>query len=786
MQKFKCVMVAVILFALIAGSSLIAGENQNAPQNQLTKCSSSTPVFIKNLGQWDSRVEYRASVDQATIWVTGNGLVYQFVRLNHESEQDYEIWERERTGPESEDFEQLVVRISFPGSNAAAHVAGEGQLDYTCNYLKGNDPLLWQRNVPGFKSVRFEEMYQGIDMIYYGNGERLEYDFIVKPGSDLSQIALKYEGINSPIIDQEGRLKIETAWGSYYEESPVVYQLSQGNKIRIGSKYRLLSENSFGFELDENYNPDIELIIDPGVILSYSTYIGGGDTDEGQGVGVDNSGYASIVGYTLSSDFPTAVGYDPSYNGDWDVFVSKFVPSGDALVFSTFLGGSQDDRGYAIDVDSNDHIFITGYTYSSDFPVSEAWDATYNLNGDVFVTNLYPDGTDLKYSTYLGGGGTEMAFGLDLEPSPTGVVYVTGMTGGAFPTLHAYQSSPGGGIDAFVSIFNADGILTRSTYYGGSGYDRGEDIDGKVDHLFTITGVTESTDLPVGNNYYDNTFNGGYRDAFVAYFSSTTLRFTSYIGGSDDDYGYGVTVDDEFHIFVTGSTESSDMYTYNAYDDSYNGGSDVFLTRFNGYVLGFSTYYGGSGNDYAFDIDANFQSDVYITGLTYSTDFPTDHPTYDSYNGVGDVFLSRFFFSGMPASFGIYFGGTEVDYGNAVKVRNLFDMYVTGVTESPDFHTRNAYDDTFNEGVSDAFLFKFGELVYMCGDANNDQSVNVSDAVSIINYVFVGGMPPNPIESGDCNCDSTCNVSDAVAIINYVFVGGYTPCDPDNDGDPDC
>ena len=339
--------------------------------------------------------------------------------------------------------------------------------------------------MPSFARVKYTGVYPGIDLVYYGNQRQLEYDLLVAAHADPRRIALAFEGVRALSLDAEGNLILQTSHGEITQHKPVIYQDIDGKRQTVDGRYVLRAKNRVGFHV-ARYDTTRPLVIDP--VLSYSTYLGGSGNDIGHAIAVDSSGNAYVTGVTRSANFPGASGKsDPvrPRQGSNDVFVTKLNAAGSALVYSTYLGGSGGDIGHAIAVDSAGNAYVTGETDSGTptptsvpFPTTGAFDATYNLGGDAFVSKLNAAGNALVYSTFLGGGGTERGYGIAVDGS--GAAYVTGHTNsdnassgptGGFPTvgpLQANNNSPGI-YDAFVTKFSPGGALIYSTYLGGTG-----------------------------------------------------------------------------------------------------------------------------------------------------------------------------------------------------------------------------------------------------------------------------------------------------------------------------
>ena len=316
--------------------------------------------------------------------------------------------------------------------------------------------------IPNYNAIVYEEIYSGIDLKYYGNGSRMEYDFIVEPGADFSQIKIQYDGAESVSVNDNGELVVTTMWGEVVEQKPIIYQIENGSRIAVSGEYDIKGTSAFGFKMTGDFDSSLPLVIDP--VLSYSTYLGGGDDDYGSSIAVDGSGSAYVTGTTYSSDFPTLNPYH-TYQGNGDVFVTKLSSSGSSLLYSTYLGRSNTDWGYSIAVDGSGCAYMTGYTGSTDFPTLNPYQTDQN-SYDAFVTKLSSSGNSLVYSTYLGGSGYDYGYGIAVDAS--GSVYVTGWTESTdFPTLNPYQTDQGGR-DVFVTKLSSSGnSLVYSTYLGG-------------------------------------------------------------------------------------------------------------------------------------------------------------------------------------------------------------------------------------------------------------------------------------------------------------------------------
>ncbi|HUT81955.1 MAG TPA: SBBP repeat-containing protein [Candidatus Bathyarchaeia archaeon] len=443
--------------------------------------------------------------------------------------------------------------------------------------------------------------------------------------------------------------------------------------------------------------------------FDFSTYLGGIDMDDGHGIAIASDGSCYITGQTSSSDFPIMNAYNGTYGGMYDAFVTKFSASG-SLIWSTFLGGNELDQGAGIAAIANGGCYVVGNTESNNFPTLDAYNSTFNGMRDIFITKFSAQGS-LLWSTYLGGNSSENC--LSVSTADDGSCFLTGYTSSNnFPVLNAFNDTFGGVCDTFVAKFSTSGTLLWSTYLGGNETDYGYDIAVAGDGSCYLIGVTDSSDFPIVNAF-DSTFNGGeyYGDVFVTKFSTNgSLLWSTYLGGTWDDSGYGIAVGSDGDCFLTGVTESSDFPVKNAFDDSYNGvgehhTGDAFVSKFstNGTLL-WSTYIGGNVGDVGLDIAVTNDDRCYIVGATSSTNFPTLLAINTTLNGNQDLFIAEFS-SEYILLWSTYLGGDMDDYGWGIAVTNNGLCYLAGTTTSENFPTINSLDSSYN-GNYDAFIMK--------------------------------------------------------------------------------
>jgi len=731
---------SVILIVLITLISAVSVWPETAEVN-ITRTLSSIPLaFTENQGQWNDQVLFRANAGGgATMWFTSTGACYQLTRrISADNTTDDSPGVTGRRGRRPEPCQSVMIKASFVGANPNPAVVGEDILEYKCNYFLGNNPARWKTDVPNYNTIVYQDIYSGIDLRYYGNGKQLEYDFIVSPGADLSCIRIRYEGVEAVSVNEAGELVVRTMWGQVTESRPIVHQLDNGSRISLEGRYVLHGNNSFGFSLNNNYDPTLPLIIDP--FLSYSTYLGGTYYDGACDIAINYSGDSWVIGYTLSPDFPTFNPYQ-TYADGYDVFVTRIDDDGSSLIFSTFLGGYSEDLGTGIAIDPVGYAHITGYTYSDDFPTVNAYQSYATGPPEAFVAKLSPAGNSLDFSTYLSGRYED--YGEAVAVDMYGRAYVCGSTSSDdFPTAHAYQAYYQGATDAFVAKFTEDGTnLVYSTFLGGSSDDYGWGLAVLDPGWAYVTGFTTSSNFPTLYPY--QTYQGG-RDVFVTKFdeSGSGVFYSTYLGGSYDDCADDITINAAGEAFVAGWTTSTDFPTLNAYQTD-QPGEDCFITKLNaaGSGLLYSTYLGGNGRDRALGIGRGIGETVYITGYTNSLDYPLVSPAQPTFGGGYDAIVSRIGEYGNVLHSSTYLGGSDSDGGWALAILGYGLMYVAGFTQSADFPLVDPYQ-TF-QGGRDAFVAQISPgCCVLRGDVDHDADVDPIDVVYFVNYMWRGGPAP--------------------------------------------
>jgi len=729
--------------------------------------------FIANRGQVDSQGRYYARASRYTLWLTPEGLVFDSLRAEGQAKEPvpghqpplpeqlspglHHRSPMTRRPAADTKFHRDVSRLFFLGANPKPVMQAIDEQELKVNYFKGNDPAKWQGNVPTFKAVLYQDLYPHIDLKVYGIEREVEYDWIIRPGGDPGQIRFAYKNVKSTRIDAEGNLVIETEFGEIRHQKPASYQVEvafnshvgaqravPGDKsyrkepglekrIPIDAKFQQTGPDTYGFTI-EKYDNTRPLIIDP-VVLLYSTYLGGSGFEHAINLSVDAKDNVYLVGWTNSCNFPTKSAFQDDHTGgtinDSDAFITKIDTNQkdvSCLVYSTYLGGSDNDLAYDIFIDNNDNVYVEGDTSSTDFPTRNAFQGTYGGGSDAFVSRIDTTKSgllSLVYSTYLGGNDYDRS--LSVAADIRGNVFVSGNTGSIdFPTQNAFQGSYGGGVeDGFITRIDTtkSGVssLLYSTFLGGRNGDSFSkmSIDKKNDVY--VVGQTYSTDFPT-RNAFQGIYGSGLCDIFVSRIDTTksgdsSLIYSTFLGGSNDDYYFHMSLDTKGNVYVTGGTNSTDFPARNAFQDTYGGGwEDAFVTRIDTTQSGalslvYSTYLGGDDYDWGFCITVDARGNVFVTGWTCSINFPTQNAFQDDLGGEisydSDTFVTKINTTQSGVSsllYSTYLGGYYNDYSDDIVIDRMSHVYVAGWTQSTNFPMRNAFQASYGGGWGDTFV----------------------------------------------------------------------------------
>lgn len=576
-----------------------ATEPPRQSRSRLRTLADKLPVyFIENAGQTDSRVAYYVRGADKLIYFAPEGLTFV---LNSYPQRDGGAARAPAESAllvdaqlEAAYHTSLAVKLNFVGADPNVRPLGEDRAPTLISYFHG-DRDNWRTGLRTYTRLVYPDLWPGIDLVYSGTVQRLKYQFVVKPNADPQQIKLRYRGAESVSVTAAGKLEVKTSGTTFEDDRPIAYQEIDGQPLEVPVSYCLDDDEtdgrSYGFRLGV-YDSNKPLIIDP-AILVYAGFVGGSGNDRGNAIAVDADGNAYITGETNSTQltFPDKAGPDRLYNGGVDAFVAKVNAAGTALVYAGYIGGSGDERGNGIAVDSAGAVYVTGETSSmqTSFPVTGGPDIFHNGGVDAFVAKLNADGTSLIYAGYVGGSGDDRANAIALEPGCASNcrAYITGETNSteaSFPETAGSLDTFGGGVDAFVAQVDDSGAaLVYAGYIGGSGDDRGNAVAADGAGNAYVTGETNSGQASFPETVGpDLTYNGGV-DAFVAEVNAggTTVVFAGYIGGLADDRAKGVAVDAAGGIYIVGETSSTAASFPDKVgpDRNQNGGFDAFVVK---------------------------------------------------------------------------------------------------------------------------------------------------------------------------------------------------------------
>ncbi len=713
--------------------------------------------FEKNLGQAVSGYDFLARTHAHSVLLSGRGALLNL---------------RSPSGPVS-------VRMDLDGAPSPA-VEPESQLPGVLNYFLGSDPQGWHTNVPSYSRVRYRGVYPGIDVIYYGSEGELEHDFVVSPGADAALIQMRFTGATDIRIEADGSASILAAGQRISWRAPVVYQeLAGGKRQRIEAKYSL-DRGRLGFALGR-YDGARALVIDP--VISYATYIGRSSAEAGARLAVDRDGNTYVVGYTMDPFFLRTPGAVASGAGAGNVLVTKLNPAGNTVLFSTFLGGANPEGALGIALDREGNLYIGASTSSADYPTTAGafkrqLQTTPADRFDCAVTKLNAAGSAILYSTFLGGSASDACIGIAVDQA--GAVYVTGSTeSNNFPTSeNAPQRTVRGARDGFLAKLNPAGsAVVYGTLFGGTGRDSGIGI--AVDNVgaaYVVGNTNSSFGFPITPNAYQRAFLGTTvaspprtGDAFALKMNpaGSAFEYSTYLGGRRDDLAFAVAVDAQGNAFVAGNTISTDFpTTAGALQSSYGGignnnlyrGGDGFVVKLNptGSGVLYSTYLGGSGDDWATAIGIDAAGNAYLTGATSSPNFPVTQDAYQrTYGGTedvlgfptGDAFVAQLNAAGSALIYSTYLGGANDEFGFGIGLDSSNAISVSGMTRSRNFpvtpgaaQAQYGGADTVFLPMGDVFVARFAGT----GGGGSASSVVLQGVANAASYV-AGGVAPGEI-----------------------------------------
>ena len=734
----RCFAMLVVLsfFLTITNPPIKQADATTKPSNptleQAQKAlQSQSEFFTENKGQWDSNILFVGDTSFGKVAFAKDAIYYQMIKVTEKETKDDSALSMEnipnKFDQKEKEYESQVIKLSFVDSLTPT-IQGAEVLSHYNNYFIGNDPKKWASYCRNFAKVTYQDVWTGIDLAYFFTPEGMKYEYYVEPEAKIQDLQVRVVG--AVIASIGNSMQITTEFGNIQDANLKVFE--QESRKVIDSTFKT-HNNVFSFRGIPEKRDHI-IVIDP---LVYSTYLGGSIFELDPKISIDMVGNAYITGGTYSTDFPTTPGtYQTINKENGDAFVTKLNPNGTTLIYSTYLGGLNEDLATDIGVETGGNTFITGYTFSADFPTSPGANQTINKgNGDAFVTKLNPSGTALVYSTFLGGSGQEDYLTGRIVLDESANAYICGSTqstdfpttSGAFQTS-SYPFNSFGWDTGYVTKLNPTGTaLIYSTYLGGS--DIGAccyciTLD-KLGNAY-IFGDTWSTDFPATPGAYQ-AINKGFIDCFVTKLNptGTALVYSTYLGGSGHEWGQGgISVDTVGNAYVCGFTMNTDFPTTSgAYQTTHKGNSDVFVTKVNptGTALIYSTFLGGSGDDYPFGSYLDVEGSLIIAGPTSSEDFPTTLGAYqNNLKRSNNLFMSKNVFvtkvntTGSDILYSTYFGENllwRVRTGG-IATDNSGKTYICGLTYSSRFFTTPGAFQTKCNGYVNAFISKLDLFLF--------------------------------------------------------------------------
>lgn len=639
LKKLQLLLVTALLLVAIGISltklSDLTQDSVSAEADTVFNISALGISFIPNQGQADSSILYQVNGTTGELYFKSHSLVFALPVPSQ---------------AESETRDYSAVELEFIERNEATHIEALEAMRGKVNYLRGNDPSAWLTNIPSYTGIAYRDLYEGVDLSYSGVEGQLKSIFTVAPDANPAQIRWQYRGAERTWVDERGNLMIRLMGGATLrEQAPIAWQEINGEKQPVSVAFRVDADGIVDFTFGD-YDPSRTLILDP--IIEYSTYAGGTGQDDIYGLDADNEGHVFLAGRTASTNFPSTAGVIfPASQGSADVFVMKIdtnASGASSLIWSSYLGGGGQEQATDLAVDEDGNVYITGMTFSdgsigSAFPTTgNAYSSTWVYNC-VFVSKLDPSGASLLYSSFLGRA--DAYGGIDVDSS--GNAYIAGIVeNSGFPTTaNAYQPT---WLESQTEIFvskidtNASGVdsLSYSTFILGNSYDGVKGIAVDDNGNAYITGYTRSTNFPITASAYQSSLSpteDTAQDAFILKLDtnqsgSASLAYSSYFGGAGGENGNhpadDIAIDGFGNAYITGETNATNIPIVRGYQTSYGGGNlDAFIARFDTELSGtaslvYSSYLGGDGSDQGYDLAADTSGNVYIVGLTASSNFP--------------------------------------------------------------------------------------------------------------------------------------------------------------------
>ncbi|MBI4911016.1 MAG: hypothetical protein HY820_45825 [Acidobacteria bacterium] len=675
------------------------------------------PVYFEpNVGQSDEEVKFIARGVGQQIFLMGNEAVMVMHRRMPGKDGRY-------TRAFAE-YSARPIRMKMEGAQAPEKAEGIGRLASYSNYFLGPDPAKWRSRVPHYEKASFTNVYAGIDLVYYATQKQLEFDFIVKPGADPDSIRLSYQNVDKTKVDENGDLILMAGEYTIRQQKPHIYQEVDGRRRKIEGSYMLLADGKVGFRL-RNYDKERAVVIDP--ILTFATFLGGNGQEAGGSIQIDNQQNAFIAGQTASTNFPTRTPFQGNLAsaGNFDGFVTKMNTSNAALIYSTYIGGSNYENLISLTMDTSGDVFVGGVTGSTGFPTTPNTESVRNFQGgtyDGMLFKLSSDGTQLRYSTFVGTNTNDVINSLALAG---GRVQLGGTMGANLQQSVGISpvNQAAGPVAAYLGQYSMTSARCQAfTYYGGNAVETPD----QVQQIATDSNgniYAAGTTFTSGLQRNSGTTFGGAKDGFVMkWTSSLGVQYFHYIGGSLEDEAQAIAVSPNGDVFVTGYMRSTNTFVNTTLGSLANGQPDAFLVRVNQNIIRNWAIIGGSQADSGWGVAVDAFGTAYVGGQTRSSDFPTTFGAPQKTPGGGyDVVVFRLQsnsklsnvsgYFGFNLLFSSYFGYSPDEQAWAITIDGGGKIYFTGVLSAPTTNSGSVFPDgqtvlPFGGGILDSFVAK--------------------------------------------------------------------------------
>ena len=728
---FKSVTPIITFLVLLITS--VTMYSQNKSSKDLSKKIQNAQYYIANKGQWPNEVLFLAKSNNLNYWITRHGVVFDYYKIQTGLSK---VHTNERTCANLEDksIEGQVIKMEIDGSNSNPEIETSNPINTKINYLLGNDRSKWKTNLEAYQEVILKNTITGIDSRYYFDHGNLRYDYVVKPDGDLTKLKFKIDGATDHFVNSSGELIFKTRFGDIKQADLFTYQMKDGLKKEIKSKFVLAKDGEVKFEV-ANYDKSQNLIIDP---IIWGSYLGGANLDMGLSIDVDElTQSVYVAGTTSSTNFPTTTGlYSSSNAGSTDGFVSKLSWDGTTLLASTYIGGSSGEEFTSINVNKSSHnVYITGSTYSSNFPTEPSTNtSSYQGTQDIVVVildqNLDGPNNNMVYSTYFGGANYERSRRIISDQSSTdNAYYICGTSNynsASFGTISNLTPLPANNHkSAFVTRVD---LSTPANSWVR--YFFGTSTDGEIatslcrpeEDILYVVGETFSTDLEAGGisgNYTFVTPGTNDRNAFISRFDNTGgVVYLTLDGGSNSDQFLDVAAIGSF-AWAVGQTRSDDLQSAigSLSTAPFLDTADILISSFDLFGdLTSNRYYGGNSTDFGNGIKLA-PTEVIISGGVTHYNFSTTQCNIPGNLTYKDAIVATLDPTLTTVNYSRTFGGASYeDYAYGLAIANDNDIFIAGYTtsvSSPNYTfpvTSNAYDNSFNSGISDAFVLRLNTL----------------------------------------------------------------------------